>query len=124
MARDATNRADHDAVNAPIAAALPEIAGELTSRFDQSFGDDLLKGVVGDPMALIREWRARAWRNARLLTAARSPAERDAIATHIERSALYDAELIRIGAWAVLAGGAGRRCPTPPRAVNVAVTPR
>jgi hypothetical protein len=88
---------DHRAVNPILFRAYGPALAEVAARYDPTIDDaDLPTGI--DDVALFQlvvAWREAAWRNARLLAAAPTPAARAAVARAIEAAAAATAVTLR-----------------------------
>jgi hypothetical protein len=88
---DGTSRkADHDAFNDILDDAYKNVVDAITQRFDPMVGltnSDLtpLDDFAG--LQLVRGWRETVWRNAERLLAAKTDAQRQAVADSIEENA-------------------------------------
>jgi hypothetical protein len=95
-----SRKAEHDSGNQRLRALYKPMLTELSRRFDESIDDYDVPGLVQDDEAffsLLVDWREAAWRNAQLLAAARTDAERRQVAASIEAYAVSQAELIYAG---------------------------
>jgi len=96
---DGTSRKpDHDRGNRVLHPLYDDVLRELDTRFDDSISNYDVPGLFADDVALfqiLQGWREGVWRNAELLARARTPAERRAVAAHIENYALTQARFIQ-----------------------------
>jgi hypothetical protein len=90
---DARNHADHLYVNTVLGQVSSVVFGEIEATLDPT----LAAQHSGDPTfgLDIFAWRERAWRNARRLRQARSPAARRRVAARIARHSVVMARRIR-----------------------------
>lgn len=93
-----SRKADHDKVNEILNRVAEAVIRESAHRYDPTIDDGDVPGTTLDSTALmqvIQGWREAAWRNAELLTLARTSLLREAVALEIEASATLAAEGIR-----------------------------
>ncbi|WP_162602375.1 DUF5995 family protein [Nocardioides daejeonensis] len=102
-----SHKADHNAYNPRLDGLYHPVFAEEAARFDPTF-DDLDVAMLDElgVGAIMRGWREMVWRNAELLVAAKTPAQRRAVQTLIEGYAATQAQLIRS---TFVAGDRGRK---------------
>ncbi len=111
---DGTSRkADHDKVNTFLNRVSDDLFAEIARRFDPTVDDGNVPGTTLDDLLsfqAIPAMREGAWRNAERLAAAKTPAERAAVAQSIETYAASAAQAIKTAtAYPPLSGGAASR---------------
>jgi hypothetical protein len=96
---DGTSRkADHDRVNAFLAATNQYLLPEAAKYLDPTLDDGDIPGTSIDNSTMVQAlvlWREQAWRNAERLVAAPTAAARAQVAAEIEQMAAAEALLIR-----------------------------
>jgi len=92
-----TRKDDNDEVNVFLNRVTVPLTKEISARFDPTFDDANIPTQLDEMLTFqpVMVWREIAWRNAERLVAARSDAERAAVAADIERYAASQALLIR-----------------------------
>ena len=96
-----SRKAEHDGFGTRLRALYKPMLTELSNRFDATIDNYDIPGVVADDdtlFSLLTQWRERAWQNAKKLAAAKTDAERRAVAAGIEEEANTWANLIYDGA--------------------------
>lgn len=96
---DGTSRkADHDRVNAFLAATNQYLLSEAAKVLDPTLDDGDVPGTSVDNSTAVQAlvaWREQAWRNAERLVAAETPEARARVAQEIEQMAALEALAIR-----------------------------
>jgi hypothetical protein len=85
-----SRKADHDRVNDILALVNRYVLFEVSLRYDPTAIDGRTPATTMDArslQSLVTRWREGAWRNAELLAAARTPAQRLQVARTIETQA-------------------------------------
>lgn len=98
--RGASRKPDHDRGNRVLAPLYDEVLKELAARYDPTVDDFDAPGTLYDDTAIfqiLQGWREGVWRNAELLGAAETLAQRRAAAEYIENYALGQARMIKAG---------------------------
>jgi hypothetical protein len=101
-------KVDFDRVNDLLAEVQGPMIHEAAVRFDptvERFTSPLLGVYRSDITGVLAGWRTEAWYNAKRLVAARTPAERRAVAETIDQSAAARARLIQTATAYPVAGG-------------------
>jgi hypothetical protein len=90
-------KTDHDRVNVVLNRVIQPLLAELGQRFDPQIPNIRTPYGVGHTalMQTLVAWREVAWRHAEQLVAARTDAERDAVAARIEAYAVTEALTLR-----------------------------
>ena len=98
--RGQSRKVDHDRGNRMLAPLYDDVLKELAARYDPTVDDFDVPGTLYDDTAIfqiLQGWREGVWRNAELLGAAESLAQRRAAAEYIESYALGQARMIEAG---------------------------
>lgn len=95
-ARMARYQHDHDAVNAILEEAMPEVLSLLAERYGCPIADLVLRSgglgraLCGGTIFTLRVWRSRVWRDLSAMLAAQGPRGRARIASRMDlRSGLF-----------------------------------
>jgi hypothetical protein len=95
-----TRKPDHDAGNAILAASYKAVVNEVKRRYDPlvEIGNPSVTDLedVGY-LEMVKGWREEVWNNAERLLAAKTKADRDAVARQIEQNAENWAQVISTG---------------------------
>lgn len=92
-----TRKRDHDRFNRLLNAVYDDVIPEIARRFDPSADDFDPQGTTLDNLVtfqILPVWREMVWRNAELLTRARTDAARRLVAAEIEGYAATQARMI------------------------------
>lgn len=92
-----SRKPDHDLTNEILASSYQAVIDEVKRRYDPILELTNPQGTTADDTAgleLVRQWRETVWQNANRLIDAKTPAERDQVATEIEDNAARWAEAI------------------------------
>ena len=98
--KGASRKPDHDRGNRVLAPLYDDVLKELSARYDPTVDDLDAPGTLYDDTAIfqiLQGWREGVWRNAELLAAADTLAQRRAAAEYIENYALGTARMIKAG---------------------------
>lgn len=91
---------DHDRINTVLRRVAGPVIDEIAARFDPSVDDVTIAGSRLDTdtfVQVLATWREGAWRNAQLLVAASTPAQRQAVVESIKIESATIARTLRAG---------------------------